>query len=80
MTPEGLIWGLIVFIALTWAVTYAIKTPNETIEEMNTRILKELDNQNTKASNINSRSNTNFNNRNRNSRNSRSFRNRRGRN
>lgn len=34
MTPEGLIWGLIVFIALTWAVTYAIKTPNETIEEM----------------------------------------------
>ena len=34
MTPEGLIWGLIVFIALTWAVTYAVNAPNESIEEM----------------------------------------------
>ena len=34
MTPEGLIWGLIVFISIVWSVTYALNAPNEAIEEM----------------------------------------------
>jgi hypothetical protein len=33
-TVAVLIWGLIVWISVWWAATYAIKTPNDTVEEM----------------------------------------------
>ena len=38
MTPEGLIWGLLVWVSIVWSVTYAWNTPNETIEEMRRKV------------------------------------------